>query len=180
MTLWVALPRAINLGSHNKVPMPALRDVLTAAGCTDVRTYVQSGNIVFRTPLRSAAAVRKLVVGILAREFTVTTSAAVRTAAQIDAVIAANPFPDATAERPKVVQVTFLDAQPIPAAAAALRELPVATERTELIGAELYVDYGESIHASKLTPDRLRRVLRVDGTARNWTTVSAIAALLPG
>ena len=56
---WVALLRAINLGARNKVPMAELRAAFEAAGCTDVQTYIQSGNVVFRAPSRSATALRR-------------------------------------------------------------------------------------------------------------------------
>lgn len=79
----VCLPRAINLGARNKVGMPQLRKALTAAGFDDVRTYVQSGNVVVTSRHRSAGAVAKAMRAVIHDEFGVETSVLVRTPQQI-------------------------------------------------------------------------------------------------
>ncbi|MGH3454779.1 MAG: DUF1697 domain-containing protein, partial [Nocardioidaceae bacterium] len=72
MPTWIALLRAINLGGRNKVAMPRLRDVLTDDGFGDVRSYVQSGNVVVRSPRRSATSVGKRIGELVEREFGLT------------------------------------------------------------------------------------------------------------
>lgn len=178
MTMWVILLRAINLGAKNKVPMPALREAMSAAGFRDVGTYVQSGNVVatsaHRSPYRVADAVHDLVVS----EFGVDVPVIVRTPSELTAAVAANPFPQAAAERPKALHVWFLAATPSTEGVEALLAEPVAADACQVVEDQLYIDYVDGVHGSTLTPDFLRRRLGVDGTARNWRTVLAIADML--
>jgi uncharacterized protein (DUF1697 family) len=86
--MWVALLRAVNLGSRNKVPMARLREVMTADGYRDVRTLIASGNVVFERARPSAAALERLI----AEEFGVTTTVILRSAAQLRKLAATKPF----------------------------------------------------------------------------------------
>src|SRR4029079_6325754 len=95
--------------------MPQLRKALTAAGFDDVRTYVQSGNVVLNSRLRSADKVGTAVRAVLADEFGVDSAAVVRTPKQIRDIIAWNPFPEQAAAKPATIQVIHLDAEPDPA-----------------------------------------------------------------
>ena len=173
MPVWVSLLRAINLGSHNKVSMPVLRGLLEQAGFDDVRTYVQSGNIITRSPHRSPDKVAGLIGGIVAEHFSVDTPVAVRSPAQLRAVLAWNPFPEAAAERPKLVTVCHLLETPKPPDVEALLAEDVA-EPVAVRGDELVIDYAEGSHGSKVTPAWLTRRLKVEGTARNWRTLTAL------
>lgn len=174
---WVSLLRAVNLGSRNKVPMAALRSALADAGFQDVRTYVASGNVItrsgHRSPDRVAAEVRRVVAQLTGLEVPVM----VRSPDDIDAVIAANPWPEATKQRPELVAVSFLAATPDADRVAALRAEDFGDEACRVIGREVYVDHANSVHASRLTPAFLTRRLGVDGTARNWRTVEALAQM---
>lgn len=177
MATWVCLLRAINLGAHNKVPMPALREALTDAGFTDVQTYVQSGNVVLSSRHRRAAAVSDAVRGVVREHFDVDQPVMVRTAAQIRAVVDDNPYPEAGAERPKFLHVIFLTGAPSTEAVDRMHADELTRDVVRVAGADMYVDYGESMHASKLSPDYFRRRLGVEGTARNWRTVLALAEM---
>ena len=92
MATWICLLRAVNLGNHNKVSMPVLREALSAEGFGAVRTYVQSGNIVLTSRHRSAAAVGDAVAAVVERCAGVRTPVIVRTPAQLDAIAAWDPF----------------------------------------------------------------------------------------
>jgi uncharacterized protein (DUF1697 family) len=174
---WVSLLRAVNLGARNKVPMPALRAALAAAGFEDVRTYLASGNVVtrsrHRSPDRVAADVRRVVAELTDLDVPVM----VRSPSDLEAVLAANPWPEAAKERPKLVSVFFLSGRPDAERVAALHDQDFADEACRVIGRELYVDYVTSVHASRLTPAFFARRLGVDGTARNWRTVEALAQM---
>jgi uncharacterized protein (DUF1697 family) len=177
VTTWIALLRAVNLGARNKVSMPRLREALAAAGFDDVRTYVQSGNIVARTSRRSAAAVETRIASLIRDEFGLTVPVVARTPAQLAAVIEANPFPAAAAERPKLLHVTFLAGDPDPDGVAGLHGDELTREVCRVVGRQLYVDYADGVHGSRLTSAYFARRLGVDGTARNWRTVLALAEL---
>ena len=177
MTTWIALLRAVNLGARNKVPMPRLREVLAAEGFGDVRTYLQSGNIVAESRQRSAAAVEKRIGAVIEREFGLTVPVVARTPAELAAVIEANPFPEAAQRRPKLLHVVFLAGDPDRDGVAALHADERIRDRCRVEGRHLYVDYADGVHGSRLTLDYIARRLGVDGTARNWRTVLALADL---
>lgn len=175
MPTWVALLRAVNLGARNKVPMPRLRTALTDAGFTDVRTYVNSGNVVLSSPLRSPAAVGKAVHDLIAAEFGVDTPVMMRTGPQLAAVLAWNPFPAAALSRPNLVAVLHLSSAPEAAAVDALLAQDFAPVRIAHRGEEVVVDWHTRTGEPKA--DRALKKLGVDATARNWRTLTALAEL---
>jgi uncharacterized protein (DUF1697 family) len=179
MPVWVSLLRAVNLGSLNKVSMPVLRGLLEQAGFDEVRTYVQSGNVVTRSSHRSADRVARLVGDIVAENFSVDTPVAVRSPAQLRAVLEWNPFPEAAAEHPKVLTVCHLLETPKPPDVDALLAETVP-EQVAVRGDEVVIDYGDHIHGSKVTPAWLSRRLKVEGTARNWRTLTALVDMTSG
>lgn len=175
MPTWVALLRAVNLGARNRVPMPALREALTGAGFTDVRSYVASGNVVLGSPLRSAAKVGTAVRDVIAERFGVDTPVLVRTGPQLAAVLDWNPFPDAAADHPHLVAVLHLAGQPSAAAVQALLAGDFAPVRVAHRGAEVVVDWHERSGIPKV--DRALRKLGVVATARNWRTLTALVEM---
>lgn len=175
MPTWVALLRAVNLGAHNKVSMPKLREALTGAGFTDVRTYVNSGNVVLGSSLRSAAKVGTAVHDVIAEHFGVDTPVMMRTGPQLAKVLAWNPFPDAAADHPHLVAVLHLSGEPAAAAVKTLLAGDYAPVRVAHRGAEVVVDWHERSGRPKV--DRALKKLGVDATARNWRTLAALVEL---
>jgi uncharacterized protein (DUF1697 family) len=169
MTIHIALLRAINVGGTGKVPMAALRAACEAAGLRRVATYIQSGNLVFESALPAKRA-RAVIEKILLEKFAIERACLLRTADDLDAIVRANPFPDAAEARPERLYATFLDGAPAKGAAAALAKYE-GPERTRLLGTTLYVDYVEGSGRSKLTPAFLSRTLGTEFSARNWNTV---------
>src|SRR5512142_2309607 len=94
MTRHVALLRGINVGAHHRIPMPRLREVLAAAGLSDVRTYVQSGNVVFEAGERSPEESAALLVREIEAAFSLNVPVVVRTGEELADVVAANPLAD--------------------------------------------------------------------------------------
>ena len=92
MPTYVALLRAVNLGSHNKLKMPRLRELVEALPATDVTTHVQSGNVVFRCALRSAAKVESRLEATLKKDAGLDVRVMVRTPAQLAKLVEACPF----------------------------------------------------------------------------------------
>jgi len=174
---WICLLRAVNLGSHQKVAMPTLRSVLTEAGFGDVRTYVQSGNVVLTSPTRTASRVGDAVRRTIAEGLGVDTPVIVRTPAQLAAVAAWNPFSDDAEQRPQRVYVTCLPAEPPAAMVAELLAGEWAPDQVAVRGAEVVAAYGDGMHASRLERSALMRRVCADGTARNWRTLHALLDL---
>ncbi|MDO1528548.1 DUF1697 domain-containing protein [Fulvimonas sp. R45] len=166
MHSYVALLRAVNVGGTGKLPMAELRAMCGQAGFADVRTYIASGNVVFRSALAEHA-VAAALEGRLAAHAGKPVGVLVRTAAEMAAVLAANPFQDAPGNR---VVAIFLDrAPPVDALehASGRKDEALALGRREI-----YVHYGEGMAHS-----RLRIPAAKMGTARNINTIATLAEM---
>jgi uncharacterized protein (DUF1697 family) len=172
---WVALLRAVNLGARNKVSMPKLREVLAESGFGNVRTYVNSGNVVLDSPLRSAAKVGTAVHDVVAEHFGVDTPVVVRTGTQLADVLAWNPFPEAVDREPKLVAVIHLTAEPAAAAVEEVLAANVAPDEIAVRGQEVVVAWAKGTGNPRT--DRVLRKIGVAGTARNWRTLAALVDL---
>ena len=168
----ILLLRGVNIGSTKRIAMPDLRALLTDAGFEDVRTYVQSGNVVLssrRSPTRVGAEAEKLI----AERFGFDVDVIVRTAEELAEVVARNPLADVATD-PKRYQVSFLEAEPDPDALERIAEARLEPERLVAIGRELYAWHPNGIGRSKLWAKLAGSSLGVRGTARNWTTVTTL------
>jgi uncharacterized protein (DUF1697 family) len=175
---YVALLRGINIGPRNRIAMPALRQALENAGFDDVQTYVQSGNVVLSSRAK-AEAVRSKVEQAIAESFGLEIAVVVRTAADLERIVKANPLGKVATE-PKRYQVTFLDSK---LTAATLRELEAVAAPGEHVvarGREVYAWHPAGVARSKLWAKLAGKSLGVTGTSRNWTTVEALRALAGG
>lgn len=175
MPTWVALLRAVNLGNVNKVSMPVLRERLAEAGFRNVRTYVNSGNVVLDSTLRSAAKVGRQVHDVIAEHFGVDTPVMMRTGPQLAAVRAWDPFPDAAADHPQLVAVVHLSGEPDAAGVEALLAADHAPARVAHRGEEVVIDWHD--RTGRPSVERAMRKLGVEGTARNWRTLTNLVDL---
>jgi uncharacterized protein (DUF1697 family) len=172
MAVHVAMLRGINLGGRRRVPMAELRTLLTDAGYEDVRTYVQSGNIVLGSPAKPAEVERELQT-LISERFGFDVPVVVRSRAQLAAVVKADPLGD-VADDPKRYQVSFLSAKPKAAVVRALEAADVAPEQVAVSGREIYAWHPEGVARSKLWNALAGKDLGVTATARNWTTVTTL------
>jgi uncharacterized protein (DUF1697 family) len=177
MARQIALLRGINVGGSHKVPMAQLREVLTGLGYDDVRTYDQSGNVVLTGPDRSDAATEKALAEELEAAFGFAIPVVVRTRAEVEKVIAADPYAGVV-DNPARYHVLFLSSAPDPAAVAAVADpAAFAPDTYTLIGRELYLWTPEGIRDSKLVRTLTDKKLGVTTTARNWRTVNKLLEL---
>lgn len=160
--------RAVNVVGRNVVRMEELKTLCTDLGYREVRTLLNSGNVVFSakraTPKQIEDAIRKhsqLEIKVM-----------LRTEDELRDVVARNPFE--TIRNPSSLLVIFLDRAPAAAAVARLREIYHGPEVFHASGRELYVDYMDGVARSKLTSNLLERTLGVSGTGRNWNTVTRL------
>jgi len=174
MTTYAVLLRGINVGGARSIPMAALRTVLTDAGFGDVRTYLQSGNVVVSSR-KSATAVADAVEREIGAAFGHDVTVMVRTGAELAAVVAANPFarPDAD---PRRLMVAFLREPPAAERAAALEARVAPPEAVHVAGCEVYLWLPDGMGRSKIAP-AVERTLKAPMTARNWNTVAELAAM---
>lgn len=171
----IVLLRAVNLGPHNKVPMPAFRELLTELGARNVVSYVASGQAVAEIDGDPGAFGDRVHQGILDR-FGLDIDVFTRTPAELQAIVAGNPFPELAAT-PKRLHVTFLDTTPD---AARIAEIGTRHGEDEFAVGDraLYLAYLGSSHDSPI----LKALRRLGGrqTSRNWTTVLKLVELSAG
>jgi uncharacterized protein (DUF1697 family) len=170
------LLRGINLGPNNRIAMPALREALAATGFDDVRTYLQSGNVVLRSDA-SAGEVARGCGELIARHFALDIPVVVRTAAELAEVVDRSPIPQAHQD-PKRYTVTFLSAEPPDESVERLRGLALDGEHFVAAGREFYSWHPAGIARSKLAAGLASPRLGVVATARNWTTVTTLLQMV--
>jgi uncharacterized protein (DUF1697 family) len=171
----IVLLRGVNVGGRNRVPMPALREALEAAGFKDVVTYVQSGNVVLAGAAKADALARE-VEAVIADAFGLDVAVVVRTRAELAKVVRHDPL-GKVADQDKLYQVSFCAEQPDKEAVAKLAERAVDGERLLLHGHEIYAWFPHGVGRSKLAAQLSKQKLGTVVTARNWTTVKKLLEL---
>jgi uncharacterized protein (DUF1697 family) len=173
MPVYIALIRGINVGGHKRLKMADVKTSCEALGLSDVRTHLQSGNVVFQTSRSDRARLAKE----LEDAFAVDARVILRTAAEMRKVVAANPMPDEAERGPSHFIVVFLSDKPTAVAMQSLQDGYAGPEKMQLHGSELYIEYGAGMGTSKLTNALIERKLGVSGTARNWNTVTKLVEI---
>jgi uncharacterized protein (DUF1697 family) len=174
----IALLRGINLGPHRRIAMPVLRETIASAGFDDVRTYVQSGNVVLASDAPPDQVERELE-RLIAERFGFEVGVVVRTGEELEQVIKRNPLGD-VAVNPKRYQVSFLSSELDRERARTLADLATDSERFVAIGRELYAWHPDGVARSKLSAKLASPSLGVKATARNWATVTALREMAAG
>ena len=166
MATFVALLRAVNVGGTGTLQMTDLRAIAEEAGLEDARTYIQSGNLVFRSD-RGPEAIKAALEDGLRIYAGKPVEVVLRTAAEMRTVLDANPFPDAAPNR---IGVLFLDGAPSRDSA---EEAKGCTDEEIVLGdREVFVHYPSGMGRSRL---RMRTMAK--GTVRNLNTVAKLVAL---
>jgi uncharacterized protein (DUF1697 family) len=178
MATYIGLLRGVNVGGNKKVSMADLRAMLTQLGLTEVQTLLQSGNVVFQSRERSTEKLERLLESALAARLKLTARVLVRSAAELHAVIAANPFPAEAASDPSHLLVLFLADEVASECVRELRSAITGPERFEVRGRHAYAVFPEGLARSKLAGPLFDRLLRTTSTGRNWNTVRKLAAMV--
>jgi uncharacterized protein (DUF1697 family) len=179
---YVALLRGINVGGKNKVPMSDLRQIAEALGHSEIATYIQSGNLVFTSGDEDPIALADALEAEIARSLGVRPAVVVLSRADLARVIADNPFPDET--NPKCLHAIFRRRDLAPEAVAAVEEAQrrawAKGSRDEAVpvGCALFLRTPDGLGRSELAAQLARSAVQADGTARNWSTVTRLRAML--
>lgn len=168
--------RGVNVGGHNRIKMDALRALYESLKLEEPRTYVQSGNVIFRCKDKDKdknlfALARKIQDGI-GKEFGFRPEVILRTVDELRQAVAANPFAKRRDLEPGKLLITFLAAEPGPDAQTALRSLKDYPEELHLKDRELYVYFPAGAGKSKLPWSSVEKLFKVTGTARNLNSVT--------
>ena len=177
MTIYISLLRAVNLAGHNKVGMADLRDLLVRLGMQDVRSLLQSGNLVFRRDARTTAQLEGLLEVAAVKRLDLETDFFVRTVDDWKAIIASNPFREEAERDPSHLLVMFLKEAPDREDLTALQKSITGREVVRAKGRHVYAVYPDGIGRSRLTTALIERKLGARGTGRNWNTVLKLGAL---
>lgn len=175
MHKWLVLFRGINVGGNNIVAMKKLVDVLTKAGCLEVCSYIQSGNVVLTHNESDKQKLSTHIAKLVEQNFGFLPKVMLLSVQEFTTAIKNNPFPDAENE-PKTLHFFFLGATPEVTNIEKLESIKKDNESFKIIDKVLYLHAPDGIGRSKLA-ERLEKLLAVPTTARNWNTVSKLFGL---
>ena len=174
MTTFICLLRGVNVGGNKMLKMEALKKLFGSLRLKDVSTYLQSGNVVFRSDETDRAVlVRRIEEGIR-KSTALDVRVILRTTIEMKKVVAANPFAAAPERNPKALLVAFLNGELAREAKALLSQLKADSEELHFGNRELYIYFPDGIADSKLSNALTEKKVGVTVTARNWNTVNAL------
>jgi len=171
MPVIISMLRALNVAGHNMIKMDALRALYESLGFEDPRTYVQSGNVVFKTRERNLVQLAARIENAIERSFGFRPAVIVRTVPELRDVIARNPFANRDGIEPNKLLVTFLPIDPGQEARDRVLLIKSEPEELKIDGRELYIYFPNSMGRPKLSFAAIDRALKTSGTGRNWNTV---------
>ena len=181
MIKYVALLRGINVGGHNKIKMADLREALIPLGLQNIRTYIQSGNILFESS-ESEEILHKQIQETIQTVFGITSTVMMRSAEELQHIVNNCPFSqqdiaDASATAiGESLHVAFLSAAPTEENGDKLLSYANDKERCVIIGREVYLLFSDSIRNAKLSQQLPK--LEVPATVRNWKTMMKFATMI--
>jgi|SRR6266446_5839266 len=180
MPIYISMLRGINVGGHKRVKMDQLRRSFEALGFEQVQTYIQSGNVVFKTGKSSPAALSKKIEERILKDFGFSALVISRTADEMSKMIAGNPFLKRRGIDPTRLHVMFLSEAPAAAAVKKLTEVTVAPDQCYCAAHEIYFHLPNGVSKSVLWNSPVDRILAVVTTTRNWKTVNSIHQMCQG
>jgi uncharacterized protein (DUF1697 family) len=170
VSTWIALFRGINLMGSNSLPMKELAALLRREGCADVRTYIQSGNAVFRSAERSAISLANRIGLAVHKSKGFHPKVVVLNIKELQRAASNNPFPRAESQ-PKTLHLFLLSEEPVAADLSSLNRLRSGKEAFALREKVFYLHTPDGFGVSKLAENAARHI-RIQATARNWNTVT--------
>jgi uncharacterized protein (DUF1697 family) len=177
MPIYVCMLRGINIGPHKRIQMDQLRKSFEALGFEQVKTYIQSGNVVFKGRKISSATLSKKIEQRILKDFGFAVPVITRTADEMSLTVANNPFLRESGIDPQKLHVMFLSAAPAPAALKELNAVTVAPDRCRCSAEQIYFYLPNGVSKSVLWNSPVDRILAVVTTTRNWKTVTQLAQM---
>lgn len=171
MPVIISMLRGVNVGGHNKIKMDALKALYESLKFESPETFIQSGNVVFRTKEKDIARLTRQIQDAIERKFNFRPGVILRTASELRDTIARNPFAKHRGIEPNRLLVTFLAAEPTSEARANLLKIDASPEELRIVGRELFGYYPNGLARPKVPWATIERTLKVSGTGRNWNSV---------
>src|SRR5579884_1247024 len=167
----VGLLRGVNVGAHNRISMQALRDICESLGLREPRTYVQSGNVVFRADTDDLPRLATRIEKAIEKGAGFRTPVILRTASEMRDVVRRNPVADRKGVDPAKFLVIFLASAPDAEACSKARGIDIHPEELWIEGREIYMYFPNGLARPKVSWTAIEKAVRVPGTGRNWNTV---------
>jgi uncharacterized protein (DUF1697 family) len=172
MPTYISILRGINVGGSKKIRMSALETLFARLGFNDVTTYIQSGNVVFSTTLKSPAQdIAEIIEKGILDELHFEVPVIIRSVTEMEAIVEENPFIKEYGIEEERLHVTFLSGTPGPLLATAIQTADFPPDRFTLSGKEVYLYCPAGYGRTKLNNTFFERKLKITATTRNWNTV---------
>ncbi len=172
MPVIISMLRGINVGGHNIIKMDALRELYASLEFEDPQTYVQSGNVIFRSSQANLGKIAKRIQEAIEKTFKCRPEIILRTADDLRTVIKKNPFAKRPNIEPARLLVSFLASDPGDQARETLRRQKFSPEEMHIATRELYIYFPNGMGKSKLPWSSLDKILHTPATGRNWNSVN--------
>ena len=177
MPIYIAMLRGINVGGKKIVRMEHLRASFEALEFGRVRTYVQSGNVIFKAVRASPDDLSKTIAEKISKEFGFPIPVIVRTSDEMGRVVGGNSFLKERGLDPSKLHITFLAAPPAKDAKERIDALNAGPDQFRITGREIYLYCPGGYGRTKLSNNAVEKALSIGATTRNWTTVSTLARI---
>ncbi len=174
MPVFISMLRGVNVGGHNKIKMEELRALYESLGFQNPRSFIQSGNVLFRTKERNCAAIAKRISDAIERKFGFRPAVILRTASELREVIASNPFASREGIDPSRLAVSFLEVGTTGEIREKLLAIKCEPEELRVQERELFVYFPNGMARPKLSMSTVERILKTPCTVRNWNTVQKL------
>ncbi len=172
MPVIICMLRGVNVGGHNLIKMDALKALCLSLKLKDPQTYVQSGNVIFRSEEKDLGKLTKRIQDAIEKKFGFRPEVILRTADEMRDVIARNPFAKRNGIEPGKLLVNFLAADLGREAREQALAIKVSPEELHLVGREAYIYFINGQGRSKLPWSKIERALKTSWTGRNWNSVT--------
>ena len=179
MIRYIALLRGINVGGHKIIPMAKLKSIFESGGFKNVATYIQSGNVLFDSPVTDSGKLRSKIEGILKQSLGYDVPVLIRTSDEMKKIVAKNPFAGGHEEGKTKFYVTFLEAAPSKEQKAKILEFQIDGFTIVMHGTEMYslLDVKFSGNDTPFSNSAVEKILARPSTTRNWATVNKLLAM---
>jgi uncharacterized protein (DUF1697 family) len=174
---YVALFRGVNVGGRARVSMQDLRELFGSLGHSDLATYVQSGNVVFRSKKSDTSQMRRAIEDKVREDLGLDVTVLLRSAAELRGVLGSNPLVGLT-DDDRLLHVTFLASEPDPLKVPNLDEVQAGDDLLSVSGSEVYLYCPGGYSETKLNNTFIEKRLGVPATTRNWRTVNKLAEMV--
>jgi uncharacterized protein (DUF1697 family) len=172
MSVMICMLRGVNVGAHHRVKMEELKTLCKSLELREPQTYVQSGNVIFKTDEHARIKLAKRMEGAIRKTFGFQTDVVLRSTAELRDVVRRNPFAKRRGLEPSKLLVTFLASDPGEEPRLKVRAMRCAPDELFIDGREAYIYFPNGVGRSTLSWATIPELLKVPGTGRNWNSVT--------